>query len=128
MLARAIAATYHGEEPAAHAEASFDRVFKQHDLPDDIPEKELSLADLRLRYDAARKTVRILNVLTAAGLVSSNSDGARQIEAGAISYKWPGDIEWTSVTDREASLPVNPALAVIFRKGKRHFLRVIINA
>jgi tyrosyl-tRNA synthetase len=127
-LARAIAATYHGEDAAAHAEASFDRVFKQHDLPDDIPEKELSLSDLRLRYNAARKTVRILNVITAAGLVSSNSDGARQIEAGAISFKSPGDEQWTSVTDREASLPVRPALPVIFRKGKRHFLRLVIKA
>src|SRR5690606_15868147 len=50
-LARRIAATYHGEEEGARAEAHFDRLFREKGTPDDVPELTVSLSDERLRAD-----------------------------------------------------------------------------
>jgi tyrosyl-tRNA synthetase len=44
-LARVIVARFHGEEAARVAEEHFDRLFKQHELPDDIPEFPLPDGD-----------------------------------------------------------------------------------
>src|SRR5207248_8301018 len=44
-LARILVAQFHGEDAAAAAEAHFDRLFKQHDVPDDVPEFPLPDGD-----------------------------------------------------------------------------------
>ncbi|MDO9556576.1 MAG: tyrosine--tRNA ligase [Coriobacteriia bacterium] len=73
-LAREIVTLYNSTEMAEMAEASFDRVFKQHDVPEDVTEVEVELAD----------TVHLPALLTSLGLVSSNSEGRRMIDQGAV--------------------------------------------
>src|SRR6059058_1624639 len=41
LLARTIVDLYHGDGSGAEAEAAFDRVFKSHEAPEDVPEYQL---------------------------------------------------------------------------------------
>jgi tyrosyl-tRNA synthetase len=44
-LARILVAKFHGDEAAQAAEAHFDRLFKQHDIPEDVAEFPLPDGD-----------------------------------------------------------------------------------
>ncbi|HHK60654.1 MAG TPA: tyrosine--tRNA ligase, partial [Desulfobacterales bacterium] len=59
-LARELVARFHGEEAAVQAEANFERVFRDHQLPDDIPEKRISVEG---------QAIWLPKLLAAAGLV-----------------------------------------------------------
>ncbi|TLM70908.1 MAG: tyrosine--tRNA ligase [Actinobacteria bacterium] len=73
-LAREIVALYHDADEAAAAEAAFDRVFKDHAAPADVAEMAVEFAD----------PVYLPGLLAEIGLVSSASEGRRQIDAGAV--------------------------------------------
>jgi tyrosyl-tRNA synthetase len=116
-LGRRIAAMYHDEDEAARAEANFDRVFRDHTTPDDVPEVTLSLADERLRV-SERGAVWIPGLLVAAGLAASNSEASRLADQGAVS------INGGRIESRNATLDAGPESSVLVQKGKRHFVRV----
>ena len=63
--------------PATAAEAEFDRVFRAHDAPSEIPEHVLDVAE------AHDGRMRVANVLRQAGLVASNKEGQRRSSRGA---------------------------------------------
>src|SRR5690606_17477541 len=117
-LARMIVAEYHGEAAAAEAEAHFDRLFKQRDLPDEIPEVHVSIAEPALRY-SPDKGAWIPGLLVAAGLAASNSEAMRLIEQGAIT------LDGERVDGRNATVPLNPGDTIVLRRGKRRFARVV---
>jgi len=100
-LAREIVTQFHGVEAAQAAETHFAKVVQAKEIPDDIPEcwvwkTELSAVGRSLHQD----TLQILqqhgvdisdsvnadvpNLLHEMGLVSSTSDGRRQILQGAV--------------------------------------------
>jgi tyrosyl-tRNA synthetase len=112
-LGRIIVSTYHGAAAAAHAEAHFDRLFKEKSLPDDIPEVRLDAADARLKPN--KDGVWLAGLLVASGLATSNSEAARLIEQGAIA------VDENRIDDRAAYVP---ARAAVLRRGKRQFVRV----
>jgi len=78
-LAREIVSLYHGSSAAPLAEQAFDRVFKSHQAPEDIPEVALDLSD----------EVYIPGLLNELGLVSSAGEGRRMIDQGGV--KLDGD-------------------------------------
>ncbi|HEY7582847.1 MAG TPA: tyrosine--tRNA ligase [Acidimicrobiia bacterium] len=105
-LARRIAATYHGEEAALAAEAEFDRVFRQRDLPDDIPLVALPAED----------PINLASLLRAAGMVASAGEARRLITQGAVSAD--GQVissEW---------VPRPQLDGIVLKIGKRRFLRL----
>ncbi|MDZ4655576.1 MAG: tyrosine--tRNA ligase [Coriobacteriia bacterium] len=106
-LAREMVALYHSAENATMAEVAFDRVFKQHDLPEDVPEVEIELAD----------TVHLPALLAALGLVASNSEGRRMIDQGAVRIE--GDAVDTGVYD----VPGSAVDGRVLQVGKRRFAR-----
>jgi tyrosyl-tRNA synthetase len=116
-LAFSIVLTYHGAEAAQAAAEHFDRVFRQRDVPESIPESEVALDDPALRYDPARG-VWVPGLVARVGLAASNSEAIRLIEQGAIA------IDGQRVDGRGAYLPVRPGDEVVVRRGKRHFVRV----
>jgi len=118
-LARMIVAEYHGEEAAAAAEAHFDRLFKQRELPDEIPEVRVSLGDPAIRY-SPEKGAWIPGLVVAAGLAASNSEAIRLIEQGAVS------IDGERVDGRQSSIPIRAGDAIVLRRGKRRFARVVV--
>ncbi|NTW29504.1 MAG: tyrosine--tRNA ligase [Coriobacteriia bacterium] len=73
-LAREIVALYHGADASIDAEAAFDRVFKDHQAPADLPEIPVALSD----------EVYLPGLLHELGLVTSTSEGRRMIDQGAV--------------------------------------------
>ncbi len=101
-LALEITATYYSQAEAEHAQEAFVRLFQQGNLPDEMPEFALT----------AGQTV--LDVLLAAGLVTSKSDGRRMIDQKGV--KLDGEV----LEKAEAVFPHPGVLQV----GKRRFVRV----
>ena len=113
-LAGLMVEQYHGAEAAAAASEHFDSLFKRHEIPDEMPEFELSAGDAELGVQDG--TVAVTKLLVRAGLVSSNSDGQRQIQQGAVS------IDGEKVADPRARVPAGGEM--VLQRGKRHFARV----
>lgn len=106
-LARSVVARYWGDDGSVKAEAHFDRLFKQHDAPDDVPVFDLP--------DDAE--VWLPGLLSAAGLVSSNSEGRRMISQGAVKVggeKVAGE-----------SVPRSILEDAVVQVGKRRFVRLV---
>jgi tyrosyl-tRNA synthetase len=116
-LARTIVRTYHGEDAAQAAETHFDRVFKSREIPEEIPEQEVSLDAPLIRY-TTEEGAWIPGLLVATGLASSNGEAVRLIEQGAIA------IDGEKVTERSATLPARAGDRVVLRRGRRQFTAV----
>jgi tyrosyl-tRNA synthetase len=113
-LAARIVELYHGAEAARAASEHFDRVFRRHEAPEEIPEVELSPADPALA--AAEGEVGLARVLVAVGLAPSNKEAVRLIEQGAVS------LGGERVASRDARIAASGEH--VLQKGKRHFVRV----
>ncbi len=101
-LAREIVSIFHSDEAAAQAEDAFKRVFQQKDVPDEMPEFTLQPGQT------------VIDVLAAAGLVASKSEGRRLIDQKGV--KLDGEV----LEKFDAPFPHSGVLQV----GKRRFVRV----
>jgi len=108
-LAQEIVRLYHGAEEAVSAEAAFDRVFKRHEAPEDVPEVALSLAD----------EVHLPMLLSQLGLVSSNAEGRRMIDQGGVK------LNGTPVAPGTYDLPAEDVAGAIVQVGKRRFAKPV---
>jgi len=108
LLARTVVDLYHGDGAGSGAEAEFDRVFKSHDVPREVPEVTLDLAG----------TVALAKVLVAAGLAASNNEARRQIGQGAVR------IDGERVDDPEAAVDVGVLAGATVQVGKRRWARI----
>jgi tyrosyl-tRNA synthetase len=113
LLARTVVDLYHGDGAGDAAEAEFDKVFRSHEAPSEIPEHALDASDA---LDDGR--IRLATVLRQAGLVPSNKEGARKIAEGAVRVN--GDVVHDSDT---AYLPAELDGALI-QVGRRHWARI----
>ena len=109
-VARAIVARYHGEDAAGGAEAAFDRQFKQHEAPEEVPEASIP-------EDAVRgANVSLAKLLAKLGLASSGSEARRLIAQGGVR------VNGAVVSDEEISrTQLGGALVQV---GKRRFVRL----
>jgi tyrosyl-tRNA synthetase len=114
LLARSVVDLYHGEGAGEAAEAEFDRVFRAHEVPEEIPEFVLPAAELR---DGRIRLARLL-ALAFPKTVPSNKEGTRKIQQGGV--KLDGEV----VTD--ADLQVAPAEVdgQTLQLGKRNWARL----
>lgn len=112
-LGRDLVTTYHSAEDAVAAEAEFDRVHKDHDLPTDIAEVsvEISVNDEGLVYLPA--------VLQAAGLVPSAGQARRDIDGGGVKLDGEAIAPKTYNVDPAALKP-----GTVLQVGKRKFARL----
>ena len=101
-LSREIVSIFHSEAAAQAAEETFRKVFQQKEMPDEMPDYALLPGQT------------VLDVLMAANLVSSKSDGRRMIEQKGV--KLDGEV----LEKFEAVFPHPGVLQV----GKRRFVRV----
>ena len=104
-LARELAGRFHGAEAAAKAEENFERVFSQHALPEEIPEKAI-------RADGE---IALPRLLVEAGLAASTSEARRLISQNAVT------VDGEKVTDADRTLPARGEL--LLKVGKRRFCR-----
>ncbi|MBE0416950.1 MAG: tyrosine--tRNA ligase [Coriobacteriia bacterium] len=108
-LAREVVGLYHSAEIAVEAERAFDRVFKERDVPEDIPEH---VADLP-------GEVFLPGLLKDAGLVPSNGEGRRMIAGGGVR------IDGQQVNADALNVPRDRVLGAVIQVGKRRFVRVV---
>jgi len=74
-LARELVARFHDEETAERAQQAFIDRFQKGAVPDEMPEVTLS---------AEGEGLPVARLLSQAGLVSSNSEGMRMVQQGAV--------------------------------------------
>lgn len=104
-LAREITAVYYGADAAQEAEAAFDRLFINKEMPDDMP-----------RFRLTGEETFLVQVLKEAGLVATNGEGRRLIAQGAVR------IDGEVATD--PNLMVSPKKSYTVKVGKRRFLKI----
>ncbi len=105
FVARRIVAFYYGEEAARRAAEEFDRIFKHHELPSELP--EITVPDRELP---------IVDILVQAGLVPSRSEARRQIQQGAVRLDGERVVDWGMRVDLS-----QPHVVAV---GKRRFARI----
>jgi len=108
-LASEIVTLYHSAEDAVSAEAAFDRVFKQHEAPEDVERVMVEMGE----------TVHLPALLTDLGLVASNSEGRRMIDQGAVR------IEGEALEPGAYDLPSDAVEGRVMQVGKRRFARPV---
>ena len=112
QLARNLVGLYYDEAAAAAAEEHFDKVFKAHEVPDDIPvfEGELTLNDDGQVYLAA--------LLHQAGLANSAGEARRLIDGGGIK------VNDVPVPAKQYNMDPADLKGAVIKAGKRKFLQI----
>ena len=105
QLAREIVKLYHDEDAAQSAEAHFQTVIVNKDLPEEIPIAVIS------------ESTTILELLETHQLVSSKGEARRLIDQGAVT------IDGHSIEDQLEE--IKPGAVQIIKVGKRRFLKVV---
>ncbi len=108
-LAREIVTLYHSSEAAVKAEEAFDRVFKSHETPEDVPEFVTVLTD----------EIFLPALLKDAGLVPSNGEGRRMIAGGGVR------IDGEQVAADVLAVPRGRVAGAVVQVGKRRFARIV---
>ena len=110
QLARELTSRFYDQETAVKAEENFDKVFKQHDIPDDIPEITISVDE-----DA----VWLPKLLADAGMVNGTGEARRMIQQNAVTLDGEkiSNIEYQVKAEGE----------VLLKVGKRRFCRVFFS-
>lgn len=109
-LAREVVSQFHSPEAAANAEAEFVHVFREHELPRNIPEYVVpeEMVEDGLVY--------LPRLLVAVGLVPSTSEARRLIAQGGV------HINEERVFDTNAR--ISPVHGTVIRIGRRRFVRL----
>jgi tyrosyl-tRNA synthetase len=106
-FAQEIVARFHDRVAAQRALVEFEARFKQHEIPEDLPEHSLPVGDSPLP---------LAQVLKRVGLTASTSEGMRMIDQGGVR------LNGEKVTDKSRSLSAGEV--VVLQVGKRKFARV----
>jgi len=112
-LAQRLVSLYHSVEAAGVARAQFDRVFKDRDRPDVIPEG--ALTDDMVRDGR----VWLPRLLTGLGLAASNGEARRLVEQGGVK------MDDVVLADSAAEFVPDSLHGVVLQVGKRKFLRIV---
>ncbi len=109
-LARKFVSMFHGERAAQEAEEHFKTVFQKREMPEDIPEEQLST---ELLQDGR---IWIVKLVVELGLCPSNGEARRMILQGAVK------IDGNRVNDVDDQIAVKDGMIV--QVGKRRFARI----
>ena len=111
-MARSIVELYHGAGAGKDAEAAFDRVFKQHEVPAEVPE-------VALPADVVRDGRAWLpKVLVAAGLAASNAEARRAVRQGGVR------LDGQPLSDPDAEFDPSALIGHTLQVGRRRFARI----
>jgi tyrosyl-tRNA synthetase len=118
-MARAVVELYHGPGTGGAAEAAFDRVFKRHETPEDVADREVPRS-LFAQEDGVW-VVHVPALLEALGLVASRSEARRLQAQGGVRR----DGRRASAEDlRIDGDPPGDLAGSVWQVGKRRFARV----
>jgi tyrosyl-tRNA synthetase len=111
-VAREVVDLYHGDGAGEAAMVRFDRVHRDHEVPDDVPERQIPPDVVR---DGA---VYVPKLLVALGLAASNSRARKLIEQGGVK------LDGRAITELELELPVAQLRGRVLQVGRRGFARL----
>ncbi len=106
MLAREIVSIFHPTSDAQAVQEEWERIFREHGLPDEMG--NFNVIDGQL----------VVDILAASGLCSSKSDAKRQIQNGGVR------LHGEKVSNMDAVVRLSDLPAVL-QVGKRKFLQLI---
>ena len=112
-LAQNIVAAYYNQEAAVEAEAAFDRQFKQHEAPEDVPE---FAADLTPNDEGK---VYIAKLIHDAGLTNSVGDARRMIDQGGVK------VNGEPLPTKAYNVEPEGLKGAIVQVGKRKFVKLV---
>lgn len=112
-LAQNIVSAYYDEAAAREAEAAFDRVFKNHDMPDEIDDFE---ADLTPNDEGL---VYLAKIIHDAGMTQSVGDARRMIDGGGVR------IDGEPVPARQYNIAPESIKGHVVQVGKRKYARIV---
>jgi tyrosyl-tRNA synthetase len=104
-LGKEIVCLYHSHQEAEKAALDFDSIFKEKQVPEDMPV-----------HVVGEPKVWIVKLMTSSGLAASSSEARRLIQQGAV------ELDGERVSDPEAQVELSRER--ILKVGKRRFLRV----
>jgi len=110
QLALEIVTRFHDAAKANAALENFQRRFKQHEMPDEIPELTVKVEGI---------DVPLANLLKLANLVSSTTEARRLLESGSIK------IDGVKIDDHTLAIPIESTH--IYQVGKRRIARVHVS-
>ena len=111
-LAKEIVKIYHGKKEAEGAEEEFNKVFRNRELPTDIPV-----------FQTDKRTYPILDLLLDTKLAPSKNEGKRLVEGGGVEVQIGDKKERITDWKRE----VNLEDGMIIKVGSRRFVKIKIN-
>jgi tyrosyl-tRNA synthetase len=106
LLARSVTGLYWDDAAAAEAEAAFDRLFRDHEVPENVEEAVLP----------PRDPVHLPSLLRDLGLASSGSEARRLIEQGAVK------VNGQKALSEEVARP--DLAGAVVQVGKRRFIKL----
>lgn len=109
-FAQEIVARFHDRAAAVKALGDFEARFKQGQVPEDIPERTLSIGG---------EPILFYQVLKQAGLTASTSEAMRMIEQGGVK------LDGQKVSDK--ALKLEGRGPFVIQVGKRKFVRVLLS-
>ena len=112
-LAKNIVTAYYDETAAEEAEQAFDRLFKQHDIPEDIPE---FAADL-MPNDEGK--VYVAKLIHDAGMAQSVGEARRLIDGGGVK------VNGEALAAKEYNVEPAALEGAVIQVGKRKFVRLV---
>ncbi len=111
-LAREIVSIYHHRNAAKSAEAEFDKVHRDRQLPDDLPHVHIPSTAL------ADGKIWLAHLITRAGFAKSTSEARRLVQQGGVR------LDNERIAD--SSLEIDLSSGSVLQVGKRRFARLII--
>ena len=113
QLGRELVTIYHSTSDATAAEEAFDKLFKEHEIPEDIQEFVVELTE-----DAEKGGVYLPAVIVACGLAKSNGDARRLIDGGGFK------INGKALAAKTYNVPAAELTGAVLQAGKRNFAKL----
>ena len=120
QLAANIVCAYHGEQAALEAEAAFNRLHRDKELPDEIEEVSVALVPNE------EGLVYVPGVLMELGFAASNGEARRLIDGGGVKLIRDSDAELVGepLVTGEYNVAVARLAGAVIQVGKRKFARI----
>lgn len=107
-LAREIVEIYHGKKKSSGAEKNFVKVFQNKETPEIIPE-----------YKLGKKKINLIDLLIQTKLAPSKNEARRLIIQKGISINGKTEDDVNKIIEA-------PNSGLVIKKGKRHFVKVVL--
>lgn len=109
-LAREICSQFYDKKTADDAEAEFNRIFVNRDIPDEIPEITVKAEELK------DGKIWIVKLITIAGFAESNGEARRLVNGGGVTF------ENDKISDPDFEVTAKDG---ILKVGKRKFAKIV---